>query len=249
MSTRLTARCAVLVLLGIWIIFAACGDDNGTGPSGGLTPITFPLTIGNTWVHEAVSETLKVAQARMDTSRVVGTEEVEGETFYVLEERSEGETTQILIRQDGQDILVIPPFDDTGNGNPVQRWFRRVIDESLPWKFADLDAASGSSWIIAEAETTIQFGAKADTFRVLATGSSLGRTTISVPAGSFDGVYVGDIEMTVTMGAETSTPTSQTFWVADDVGLVKDVSTEIVEGEFEDVTVTTTSELVSYTVE
>jgi hypothetical protein len=251
MSRRLL-RGFVAVFLGSWIALTACGDDNGTGPGdgGSGSSITFPLEIGNVWIYEAETETLKVAQSQMDTSRVVGTEEYEGETYYVVEGGTEGETEQILIRQQGQDIFVVPYLEKKRKDDPFEDWFNRVMEQSFPWKYADLDASSGSTWIIAEAETTMLIGLDVETIEIEIAGSSLGRESISVPAGDYDDVYVGGLTISLAIGEDTMEPSSQRFWIADDIGLVKDENTETYDIGFgEPATVTNTPELTSYTLE
>jgi hypothetical protein len=229
------------------LALTACGDDNGTGPDGGPSSITVPLAIGNTWTYEAASETLKIAQSDIDTSRIVGTADYKGETYFIMEEISEGDTSEILIRQEGQDVFVVPPFAESRKDDPLGDWFSRVIVASLPWKYADMDASSGTSWVVAEAETTMQFGPEEQTVRVVASCSSLGRTSVSVPAGDYNNVYVGELSIEITVGEDTSEPSSQKLWLADGVGLVKNEVTET-QGDFGgEITVKNTSELVSYT--
>jgi hypothetical protein len=239
----------MFVLLGISLISIGCGDDNGTGPGDGtgLDPITFPLAVGNSWVYEAVTETTQVVAAQMDTLRVVGTQDVDGSTYYLLRDTGEGEGEETLVRQEGQDVLVIPPIEEPLGGDPLDEWLSRVLEESAPWKFADLDAPSGANWTIIDADTSIDLGGKTETIRLSFVGSSLGHVSVSVPAGSYSDVYAGEIGGTLTLGTQVMQLTDQTLWIADGVGLVKETNSWVeMEGG---PTITETSELTSFQLE
>lgn len=234
---------AFLAIVGVSLVVAGCGDDDGgTGPGTGPTAISFPLRVDNTWVYEVTETTLAVS-ARMDTSRIIGTQDVDGGTYYVLHDSGDDETEGTLIRQDGQDILVIPPMD-ASDGDPGAEWLNRVFEDNLPFKFADLDAPSGATWTIIEADTSFDVGGKTQTVQVSIIGRSFGRGSVSVPAGDYDDVYSGGVDGTLTIGSQAVPITDQLIWVADGIGLVKQITQDVGTGEGE--TVTERSELTSF---
>lgn len=229
------------------LVLAGCGGDGGTGPGGGGSPITFPLTIGNTWFYDASAETTSVATARVDTVRIAATQSVGGRTYYVLEDSGD-DGPGTLIRQDGQDILVIPSFGGPGPGpgDPIQEWLGRALEASLPWKFADMDAASGTSWTLVDADTLVDLGGTVDTLQVSFAASSLGRTSVSVPAGTFTDVYQGQVLGTISFGDQVMQRTNQWLWLGHGVGMLKQRESNTERQDGSAITITETSELVSY---
>ncbi len=249
-----------IAFLGAAIAFGGCGDDDGGTSSGngeGLSEITFPFAIGNEWVFETVEDTVWTATpAFMETLRIVDERMEDGESYYVLHDIPNTDSDEILIRQEGQNIYVIPPFDDDEfmNDNPFEKWMERKMTESLPWKFADLDAPQGASWTELDAESTFVEKDGTYTVHIEARGRSLGRSSLSVPAGDFTDVHGSEIttQTSVTVNTreaqdEVVFSSTQQLWIAADVGLVMNVQTDTDEDDNEDdIVVTITAELHSY---
>ncbi|MFH1680367.1 MAG: hypothetical protein ABIH26_06955 [Candidatus Eisenbacteria bacterium] len=241
---------ALLAALLLPALLAGCGGDKSTEANGG-DPISFPIAIGTTWVYSVTTSSTDLA-AESDTTRIIGTETVDGKTWYVFVDHSSGDTT--LARQEGQSFYVFPSSEDGGTGgdeNPFVAYLGRVLENSLPWKYADFGAAAGASWTLVEAETTfaldiggVPYEASVEVSFRCASG---GRTTVSVPAGTYADAYRGEIAQrivfTTPAGADTVTSESS-YWIADGVGVVK--RDEVNSDPFEGVTETRTEALESY---
>ncbi len=236
----------ILVTCGLFLpvlILAACGDDSTTDPGtngGTANSITFPLALGNEWIFNSVS-TPRGATA--DTSRIVGTEMFQGESYWVLQDSGDS-GGGALLRQEGQELFVVLPDGEMARGDPLEAWVDAILNGSFPWKFAQFDAASGVSWTIAAAETTIDILREPTLISFSVTGSSLGRTSVTVPAGTYDDTYHGRITLSLEVGPAVAAQQIQEVWIHDDAGLVKTYDTESVIGSALE---TDTSELVSFT--
>jgi hypothetical protein len=224
MAALIAAALALVALTG-------CGDDDNPASSGGDggAEITFPLAIGNVWVSTITSDTTAARSASTDTTRVFGMEDYAGQTYYALESVTDGVRDTALVRQSGQEVYVVQSFDagkSKGDENPLVEWLTREFEKSMPWKMADFDAGAGTEWTLADAETTFTVDEEETTVRITALASSGGRTSITVPAGEFDDVYLAELEVTLAIGVPpvtlTSEITSQKLWVADGAGIVKD---------------------------
>ena len=243
-----------LILLGVGTLTAGCGDDKGVlGPGNGSTPseITLPLAVGNMWIYATDTDTTAMQTAAGDTSRVVGTETSAGETYYVLENVSPAGTERALVRQAGQEILVMPVPEEAKIGDPFQEWMDQVTTASLPWKIADLDAQDGSRWVEIDAASQFVLGGSDVTVRYEVHGASLGRDSVSVPAGDFTDAYRGEFTTRLTLRDPSGVllsamASSQEFWVADGVGIIKEVLSSSAEMDGGGYTITKTSELSSY---
>jgi hypothetical protein len=232
------------------LVVGACGDDDGgAGPGGSGGAVTYPLAVGNRWTYSGSSDTSR-ATSHEDTTTVSGTQMFNGQLYYVLTESGSGGGDQTLIRQQGQDLLVVPDFavgTRLAGGDPLDTWLQSVLDGSLPWKYADFDAPSGSTWSIAQAETVVDFGRVApETVRVNVTGTSRGRTSVTVPAGTFADTYEGALQLSVTSASQPALTLGQTLFVKDGVGLVRSINMEPDESSGGSATVTDTDDLTGY---
>lgn len=245
-STRPATVTALLA--GMLLAAAGCGkdDDGGTGPGGG-DPITFPLTVGNMWTYSATTDSTTRSVDTI-TMEVVGTDTFGGQTFSAVEETRPDGTETILMRQDGQDFLVVFPFGSDGGrlGDPVESWIDQTLSGTQPWKFADLDAADGATWMLASADTTVdQGGGMTSSISISAMGVSHGRTSVTVPGGTYADAYEGALQLTLSVDGDVQNTASQTIWVADGVGLVKMVQVETSVGRGGTTFLTETREMTS----
>ncbi|MFH1277194.1 MAG: hypothetical protein ABIK65_02285 [Candidatus Eisenbacteria bacterium] len=239
------------LLLSLLLLPAGCGDDGGTGPNGAGS-ITVPIAVGNTWIY-SVTTSSKEASTESDTTTIIGTETRYGETWHLFVDRVDAETT--FVRQEGQRLFVVPPFAEEGSGkddDPIGAYFRRVLEASLPWQFADFAVPSGTSWTLVDAETTFVVVQGTGSFEadveISFRGASRGRTAVTVPAGSYTNAYEGEIRQLVVIstpaGVDSMTG-ERVIWVMDGVGLVKseETSQDSAGGAIE----TTTEVLEGYT--
>lgn len=95
-------------------------------------------------------------------------------------------------------------------------------ETSLPWKIADLDAQSGSSWVVIGAESQFTLGDLDANVRYEILDASLGWGSVSVPADNYTDVYHGEFTTGLTIsdssGVIFSRMTSiQESWIADGV--------------------------------
>lgn len=245
---------AWVVLLGIGTLAVGCGDDDGVlEPGTESTPseITIPLAVGNMWVYATGTDSTAIQTVGVDTSRVVGTETSGGETYYVLENITPEGADRALVRQGGQDILVLPAFEKAKSQDPFQEWMDQITSASLPWKVADLDAQAGSQWAEIDATSQFTLGGSDVIVRYEVHGVSLGRGLLSVPAGDYTDAYHGEFTTRLTLldpsGVVLSGMASvQEYWIADSVGTIKEVLASSAEMDGGGYTITKTSELSSY---
>jgi hypothetical protein len=203
------------------------------------------------WVYTTGTDTTATQTTAVDTSRIVGTETRDGVTYYVLESVTPEGTDRALVRQAGQDILVMSAFERAKSEDPFQEWMDQITSASLPWKIADFDAASGSQWAEIDATSQFTLGGSDVAVRYEVHGASLGRGSVSVPAGDYTDAYRGEFTTRLTLrdpsGAMLSSmASSQEYWIADGVGTVKEVLASSVEMDGGDYTMTKTPELSSY---
>jgi hypothetical protein len=213
-----------LIGLVLLALLAGCGGDNGTDVTDGDS-IVIPLAVGNFWIYEE-SSTGKRSSVAIDTTTIVDAESLGGETWYLLASSLEQDT--VRVREDGQELFILPALGDVSGDDPAAVYLRRVIEESAPWKYADFDAAVGSEWTLAAAETTFELPAGEDTveatLRVSFEAASEGRTTTSVPAGEFSGVYHGTVRQLIIFSSSEGADSMRTMrevWIADRVGIVR----------------------------
>ncbi len=243
-----------VVLLGVTMLTVGCGDDDGgVRPDNGSTPskITVPMAVGNTWIYTTETNTTAIPTTAVDTSRVVGVETIDGETYYVLENVTPEGTERALVRQAGQDILVMPAFERAKSEDPFQQWMDQITSASLPWKIADFDAASGSQWVEIDATSQFTLGGSDVGVRYEVHGASLGRGSVSAPAGDYTDAYRGEFTTRLTLrdpsGVMLSSMASRLeYSIADGVGTIKEVLASSAEMEGGGYTITKTSELSSY---
>ncbi|MDM7915493.1 MAG: hypothetical protein ACE15D_06860 [Candidatus Eisenbacteria bacterium] len=246
-------------LLALAIVFTlACGDDdNGTNPDGdgnGGGSITFPLKVGNGWTYSVTETgTGKSAPAYNRTDTIIGTATIDGQPYYALEASDDagGDPDTSFVRQSAQQLLLHLNVDVS----ELPSSMGEAIANSLPWEAADFAANSGSTWTILDYSE--QFPSDGFSVEIHYSGKSLGRIdNVQVPAGNYDDVYKGQLIQTMTLtflppltGTSSST-TTQTLYVKDGVGIVKD-ETELrvqMTGQAEDVS-TTTSVLTAFDVQ
>jgi hypothetical protein len=252
--TRKRWPLAWVVLLGVGTLTVGCGNDDGVlGPGNGSTPseITMPLAVGNMWVYVTGIDSTAIQTTVVDTSRVVGTQTSAGETYYVLENVSSQGTDRALVRQAGQDILVTPVFEKAKSQDPFQEWMDQITSASLPWKVADLDAQANSQWVEIDATSQFTLGGSDVTVRYEVHGASLGRDSVSVPAGDYTDAYRGEFTTRLTLRDPSGVllsgmASSQEYWIADGIGTVKEVLASSAEMDGGGYTITKTSELSSY---
>jgi len=117
------------------------------------------------WVYTTDTDTSTARALATDTTRVVGTELFDGETWYVLESTTAECTNRSLFRQVGQDLFVMPSMGEAGSQDPFQEWMDQITSASLPWKMADLDAPSGSQWVEIDSSSQFELGGSPVTVR------------------------------------------------------------------------------------
>jgi len=249
---------AVLLLSLLAFLFAVCGDDDGAGPTG--EAIKLPLAVGNTWIYAVTTDEEKTAT--IDTSTIVGTESRDGTSWYVFYDHGDKEST--LARQEGPCVYVIPPApedDPEMEDDPVADYLRAVLARSLPWKYADFGAASGTAWTLIDAETTFamivgDISGPTDTLdldvEILFRAMSRGRASVTVPAGAYPDAYRGEITQRLLfsypeLSRVDSMTVVRTLYAADGVGIVK--TEEVTDDPFEQVAETVVERLTSYGLE
>lgn len=245
---------ARVVLLSVAALTAGCSNEKTVaGPDIESTPseITVPLTVGNMWVYTTDLDTTAVQSSAADTSRIVGTETHGDETYYVLENVTIDGTERSLVRQRGQEILIMPVSEKTMAQDPFQEWMDQITAASMPWKVADLDAPAGSQWVEVDATSQFTLGGSDVTVRYEVRGASLGRVSVSVPTGDYADAYLGEFTTRLTLydpsGLTISGMTSrQKSWIADGVGILKEVYAGSWEVRGEGNTITKTSELIGF---
>jgi hypothetical protein len=214
-------------------LFAGCGDDDDKpGPTGGMTEIDFPLAIGNRWTFREINgaNSLLPAETVDYTTIVVGLREIDGLTYFAMVDSTHDGGTEAdtsYVRQDGNAVYVIP--EDIGGdpdpGDPVGAWFLQLFLDTLPWKFVDAGASPGDSWTLVEGTKTFEEDGATLTVSVQMTMERMDDTEVSVPAGSWT-AYRAALRQTQSFDfggiGQFSQHNTQTFYVADDVGLVRE---------------------------
>jgi hypothetical protein len=243
------ARRSLLVLLVVATaaFLGGCGDDDGgTSPGSGEPALTFPLTVGTTW-YFSTDVSSKCQETYTDTTTVVGTQEFEGAVFAVLQGTTAGLDETILVRQAGNALHVVPPIEIGKIRAPFGEMLAQDLEETFPWKMADFGAASGTSWTLAQLTDTVLVQGVPVQVSYHFEATSMGRGSVSVPAGDYTDAYHGQMTMTMTISnpplqADLST---QDLWIADGVGVVKQTNIEVLD-PYQGTTLTITSVLTAF---
>ena len=153
-------------------------------------PGTFPLSTGSSWNYAQYggSENSNGAEEFQYTQQfaVAGTFRFEGKDYRDFRARVGSDDSPGFLRQEGNIVYAVPPADTA-----QYRWSGRMR-ASLPWKLFDFDAPAGSSWIpFSAVDTTSASGGFSGWSGSIYSMKveALGICSVTVPAGSFSGVY------------------------------------------------------------
>jgi hypothetical protein len=270
--------------LAVLAAFAAgCGDDGDNGDdnnNGGGSDVTVPLDEGDNWDY-TVDQT---ADGDTDTypraDVVTDTRVIAGQTYAVVQTISQtpalraatseaiasrfglfapaADTSEAFLRQSGQKVYQYTEFEISEDFPEYIRFVLESLNAANPWQVADFASSSGSSWTIVNANDTFETRGGTTEVTVRLTGSNEGRTSVTVPAGTFSDCYRGRLTQLFELEQNqpplppisvTQTVTSDIYF-KDGVGVVKEMSSFTLEQTGQDpITETTESELTSYDVE
>lgn len=254
-SRRYLGRSPIVLALALVAIVGCDGGGGGTKPpdDGEKTPIHLPARVGNRWNYAVTIESGGGADTSSRVQTVVSTWTYpkDGQLYYALESITEPDPPETtFVRQEGQSVFAVPAemlIADTGV--PEQDWVFRHLRGGLPWKLADFTGPTGQIFAAA-AETTIE-GAQIQLSLNIA---SAGRSDLSIPAGTFSDVYLARVTQLMVAKQQgivvVSLSTRDDLYIADSVGVVKEVVEErFRQGGQNEQVVRTTSLLRSYAVE
>lgn len=240
--------CLLLLLGGPTVLWGCSGDDGGTGPDLG-GDITLPLAVGNTWYYTTrVDTTSGFAAGAPDSATIASTETFDGETYFELDWEVDEDFDALYFRQAGQEVWLVPVFGEIVPGGSDLEAFLEDLAETFPWKFADFDAQAGTDWTAADVSGTVVVDVFGELdVHVTAAGSSLGRGTVQVPAGTYEDAYSGTFRLEYNAtgpGFLFTSSATYTMSVAGGVGIVKIQSSapDLLGGG----TITSTSDLTGY---
>lgn len=249
-SWKLQSVATMLAIAGV--VAAGCGgDDGGTKPDGGGSPITLPLTLGNQWSYTVASTVGGDTDTYPRIDEVTGTEQFEGQTYAVLRTIVEGpvlrsvslsglsaplaraplaDTTEIYIRQSGQKLFAYSYYDTAGVGNEIQRYVFNALNESAPWEVADFASSPGSAKTLLDLEQTFEIQGGTLELDINFTARNEGRVSVTVPKATYSDVQRARLIQTLVFKQNTPPlpPITQTLrltqdlYVKDGVGIVKE---------------------------
>lgn len=227
----------MIVIAGLLVSAAGCSDDNSTEPTGTPgNPLTLPLDVGNRWEYRVSETTDDGTDEYTVVDEITGTTELDGQTYSVIrsiESQVSGwaDTTVSYMRQVGQKLYSYEMEDSSGIGsNEYLIFMYESLMDSQPWMVAEFTSYSGTSWSALDIEKSWTLdGGGTRVLRLKVTPGNDGRTEITVPAGTYDDVYIGGLirEFILVENAPPLPPigqvfsAEQTFHVKDGVGVVK----------------------------
>ncbi len=236
---------AVSVLFSVLLLVAGCGKNSSRptdGDTGPRTPVTYPLAIGDRWTYSVQVVSGQVADTLSRTDEIVGTVLRGGADYFRLtgtpSDGSEADTT--YLRQLDEAMFIYPDisFDATPEGS----WVARQVARSLPWKLADFTGPTGKVFQYGPVDTTFE-GEYVLELTIMT--SSVGRTSVTVPAGTYADVYRGRMTVlaVLSIGSQVAGQISSTkdLYIKDGVGLLKEVEEDRAPSQNGEIVITRTS--------
>lgn len=150
-----------------------------------------------------------------------------GKQYALLETPGIAILDTLELREEGKqlDLWVATPENDP---NPAIAWISRVSARSRPWTVADYGAGVSDEWTIVEADTVFVEGGVTYDVSVVATGTALGPSRVTVPAGTFEDTYRGRLTQSAEVVASVlgvpvhaSIHATMEFHLKPGVGLVR----------------------------
>ena len=190
----------IAVLRALFALFAlsGCGDEGAVKPHPNLPdPILLPLLAGSAWEY-AVADTINGTphQPGVRTDSLVGVRPFDGEPYFGFVTQGDSPETT-WIRQEGPKLLVRPSVLTELPADSSLAGLTGALRASLPWLLTDFSAPAGTSWELLTLADTVEVSGYPLRVSVRVTAVSLGRRSLSVPAGSFDDVGVGRLTLQI----------------------------------------------------
>lgn len=226
------------------LLAVGCGDDSHTGPVDETpTQIQMPLAVGNRWVYDVTDSTSFSDYTRTDS--ISGTATFGGRPYYrMVSIGAEPDTT--YLRQEGQKMYLWLPWSAESPEDSVGARLRGILQESLPWTVADFATPRGAEWRLAQVVDTLQVDGMQIRIEVDVRASSLGRSPVTVPSGTYVDVYGMRLRFSVRTDILGGPPhfreetRTMEGYIRDGVGIVRQREVEVVE-ETDQATRTATS--------
>jgi hypothetical protein len=237
------AGCLALVAL---LLATDCGKKSTQpeGDTGPKTPIMYPLAVGNQWIYgvQVVSGLARDTLSRTD--EIVGTDTRGGTDYFRLtgipSHGSAIDTT--YMRQSDEAMFIFP--DISFDTSPEGAWVARHVGRSLPWRLADFTGPTGKVFQYGPVDTIFDAG---DALELTIVTSSVGRTSLTVPAGTYTDVYEGRMTVLAVLryGSVVAGQISSTkdLFIKDGVGLIKEVEEDRAPSQYGEIVTTQTSVL------
>jgi hypothetical protein len=227
----MSRRSAYFAALLLPLLLLACGGgDNDSSDDTPGTPVTMPLELGSSWEYDVSNQWNDDAPTTWtQVDSLTGRTAIDGFDYSVVETLvalQEADTT--FVRQSGQSVFIIPgELPAASSTSAPINWAARTLKASLPWKVAEFTSPKGQ---IASFTADTSFAQLNMTVRLQINSANLGRTSVDVPAGSFDDVYKGRLTrlVAISQGGITVATLTNTLdiYIKDAVGVVRQVSVE-----------------------
>ncbi len=184
------------------LIVASCGKQTTEPGGGGSVSISnpLPLSVGNQWMYINFERGSKPDTTR-DTTRIVGTQVVNGHDAYVAVSTDEGDIDTSYVYRDGDYIYI---YDENG------------MQGSTLMKFLKVPLNTGDSWVVYTESDTL--------YTLTITARILGSSSITVPAGSFESSAEMEMRSITTYSWNNATYAETTYtyyYIVDNIGIAK----------------------------
>lgn len=197
---------AVLVISVIAIV--GCGkeeSDEGGGGSGATISNPFPMGVGNWWAYMEYETTTK-PDTTHDTTKIIGTADVNGKHTYVMINTENPNDTSYLYEE---------------NGYIHELYYSREMGRWIDFKLLKTPLSVGDRWTVhSESDSNTSF---------TQTAEAVGSENVTVPAGTFSGALLVKYTTVTSFsyGGHTYADTSYNYvHFADNIGAVKMRGTE-----------------------
>jgi hypothetical protein len=152
------------------------------------------------------------------------TETVGGLSYTAVIDSADGGADTTLYRQDDDELWIHVEFGTSED--PIETMIFDAMRETLPWKFAEFGAASGTAWTIADLDSIFLVEGLPVDVDINLRGRNLGIDAVSVPAGTWEEAQKIEVIQDAGVSVEGFFRIEQNVrfhtWYVDGVGVVRE---------------------------